>query len=898
MRGRISNDNGSVIRMLSKKTGEYNRGRNRLLLGAVFLSVAALTVVFGLALGRVEAEYQEAVRRAGMTASAYIRDADQDQYDRVCALSYVTRAGRRATVGTASKAETEKEGETAPAACTLQWLDAVAWEEIMSPAYTDICGTYPQKEQEILVSERALQELGIDQPRQGMEISLDVTLGLFRREQETFTLCGWFTDHAGGNKSSAPAFVSEKKLETWGYDIQDQADILLCTEGNLDWRAAEKRLYDDIPMKDAAQRIVAANPAVYEAVRGMTGGYGMAAAAAVVILCGIFFLVYNVMQISMLEDIRQMGLLHLIGTTERQIRRIYYGQIIRILIPGALLGVAASLVILRIFRPWLTAAAVLLTAAITLGAACGVIWRIVNQCCVESAGYTGLSVGRSGKSAGEKRKVRQGKWGEGRELLLMAWRNVSRYRGRLVLTSLSLFLGMEALLGAAVISDGSDYANAIGERPDFLIAGQFSRWGREEGHGMEYQSRDVGEDPLVTEGSTFELLYDNAYDEFSPISAEVRERLLDISGIDRNASLVTEGAYLYPVISRKGVRPLTDDGYENPPGSGMIEAWSADVVQILTEEELRELEAYVQKEDLSVDMEAVKEGTGVLILHDHALSRRQEAMAEESVGEPMQFLTLPGRGGVAGQRQSEGFTVGGYLDSQSENFPDIRRTWHGAEGSFQCLVSNRGFERIPTERKTLAMELNLEDQEKGKPAEGVLETQVRDEISQVVAEENERRSQITDTGLEEGTSEAGIFCISKSELRKKAAGEIRTARMIFGSISAVLWCTGLTNFFNVMAAGILSRRKELEILESVGMTRRQMNRMLSAEGGCYWLLVTGFLLTVGNGILAWIRFYMERSLSYFVFRYPAGWTALLLGGLLFICIAAPRMLQKGKNYLR
>ena len=874
MRGRMSNDNGSVIKMLSKKTGAYNKGRNRLLFGAVFLSVVALAVVFGLAYGRMESEYQKAVRTAGMTASAFIRGADQDQYERASALNYVTQMGRRVTAGTAKSRE--KLQETAPEVCTLQWLDTVAWEEIVSPAYTEIHGTYPRKKEEIMLSERALGELGIQSPRKGMEVSLDVSLGLFRKAQETFTLCGWFRDYAQGSKISAPAYISGERLEEWGYDYQEEADVLLCISGIYDWQRAEKMLYDDIPMKSSTQQIVVVDSAVYDTVRGMTGGVWMAVAAAVVILCGIFFLIYNVMQISMMEDVRQMGLLHLIGATRRQIRRIYYRQIIKILVPGLLLGTMVSLAILQVFRPRILAGTILLTTMITLGASFRVIWHMVNRCCVENVGDTGLRAGRT---------TRRGKTqGRGLQILMMAWRNVTRYRSRFVLTSLSLFLGVEALLGGAVISGGSDYANAVEKRPDFLIAGQFSRWGREEGYGTEFKTRDVGEDPLETQGSAFQLIYDNPYDEFSPISADVGRRLLEIPGIDEDSSWAMEGAYLYPVISKKGIRPLTDDGYENPPGSGMIEAWGADVVQILTEEELKELETYVEEKGLPVDMEAVKKGTGALILHDHALSRQQEKMTAESVGEPMYFLTLPAKDGVTGQRQSEGFTVGGYLDSQAEEFPKLHRTWHGAEGSIQWLVSGRGFERIPTRRKTLVMELNLENQD--------LEAQAAEKISQVVAKENERRSKITGNGTEEGTSEAGIFSIRKSDLVKKGEEEIQAGRMIFGSISAVLLCAGLTNFFNVMAAGIFSRRRELEMLERIGMTRKQIRQMLLAEGGYYWLLVAGFLLTAGNGVLVWIRFYMERNLSYFVFHYPIGWTAMLLGGLFLICILVPLGLQK------
>ena len=41
------------------------------------------------------------------------------------------------------------------------------------------------------------------------------------------------------------------------------------------------------------------------------------------------------------------------------------------------------------------------------------------------------------------------------------------------------------------------------------------------------------------------------------------------------------------------------------------------------------------------------------------------------------------------------------------------------------------------------------------------------------------------------------------------------------------------NFFNTMAASVLSRKKELALLEAVGMTKRQLLNMLVAEGAIY-----------------------------------------------------------------
>ena len=51
------------------------------------------------------------------------------------------------------------------------------------------------------------------------------------------------------------------------------------------------------------------------------GSYELMCIAGLVILIGICFLVYNVVQISMMKDVRQIGLLNIIGAAKRQIVR-------------------------------------------------------------------------------------------------------------------------------------------------------------------------------------------------------------------------------------------------------------------------------------------------------------------------------------------------------------------------------------------------------------------------------------------------------------------------------------------------------------------------------------------------------------------------------------------------
>lgn len=238
------------------------------------------------------------------------------------------------------------------------------------------------------------------------------------------------------------------------------------------------------------------------------------------------------------------------------------------------------------------------------------------------------------------------------------------------------------------------------------------------------------------------------------------------------------------------------------------------------------------------------------------------------------------------RKQSPAFCLSGYLDNRAEGFPDIRQTWHGSEGSIYFLISEKGFAKIPTEKKTLYMELNVENKK---------EAVVRKEIQNILEEENKRRGNVSAAGVEDQSGEAGIFCISKFELLENAKDYIQGNRIIFGSISIVLLMAGVTNYLNIVVTGILSRKKELGIMESVGMTKRQKRMLFMMEGGYYFCAVTVLLVTIGSVMLQWIKTYMETKLSYFVFQYPLIWLVVglcCLAGISFAVPAGLYMLEK------
>ncbi|HJA12479.1 MAG TPA: ABC transporter permease [Candidatus Mediterraneibacter merdipullorum] len=943
------NDTRDAIRLLSVRYAGTARGRNRILLATVMLCIAALTMVSGITRGKMRAEELNAIRTTGTAASGVVERGTASQYAALQSAGYIRQTGRCVTVGPAER--TDKSGSCGAGSgnfgagsesygggngtdgdtvCSIQWADRDAWEQFLRPAYTEVHGTCPEQGQEIMLSVRALKTLGITEPEEGMEIPLRVYYSLFQSAEETFILSGWFTGHSG---EDAPGYISEEKLSDWGLCPDEEADLIFRQEDRLDWQETETRLYEDLSMKDQGQKITVSDTAAHRAVSGMMGGYGMAALGTVLVLCGMFFLCHNVLQISMAGDIRQLGLLYTIGATQKQLSKIYYRQLWRILLPGTAAGAVLSAVLLagvipavlgsgylaetggaeglHMFRPGLLLLAIFFTDGIILASSAGVIRRTVRMSCAESTGYTAASVSdRTGRRREKDRAFRKKKRSPAGEIRYLAGRTIAGSGKRFILTVLSLFLGLETFLWAVVITSGSDYAHVIEQCPDFLIAGQFSDYGREKGYGEEYRTRDAGQDPMLTEGGCFELLYDNEYDEFSPISPDARNELINLDGVEPDASYIMEGAYLYTVISKKGLRPLetvfSHEDAADEEGHEMVESWSPDVVQILKEDEMEALKKYVAEKNLAVDMDALENGTGVLVLHDHTLSPAQEKLAQESVGAPLYFKTMLSKEdlvrrnrmtakerteqeekGDFSMKQSEDFTLCGYLDNRMDDFPDIRQTWHGWEGSLYFLISEKGFEGIPTEKKTLYMELTA-DQEK--------EPAVNAAVQRIISEENQERSRMTEASFDEdGNGEAGIFCISKSELLSQAASYIRGSRMILGSISAVLLLAGFTNYFNIMGTGILARKKELETMESIGMTRKQKRKLIAAEGGYYCLFTAGLLLTVGMAALLPVRYYMEQKLSYFTFRWPVAETLLLLGGLIVINEAVARFLHREKS---
>lgn len=871
---KIPNNNKKVIHLLAKESLKHNKSRNIILTMTVALSILVLCIIFSIAFGKIEAEYLQSARSNGTVASTYLERGTTKQYAAIRKLNYIEAVGKQKMPGSLYK-DNQYVAE-------IEALDKTAWETMTVPAYTHIQGKYPQKEGEVMLSIRGLKAMGILKPKLGMKLPLTVELSESgEKKQQVFSLCGWYTDYMDPATSSPIGYVSEAQLKEWGMSL-NQPDYLMIMQNRLiDEYGIEDRLYKDISMVDQAQQFLGGNDYIYSIMNDFTGGYRMAAFCALLILVSLFFLIQNIFGISIQKEIRQNGLLDVLGTTQRQIRQIYYRQIWVNLLLGTMIGVIGSVAVvlwvvphilgnlylynfgksseLMVFRPEVFVVAIVFTMFVTLLAAFWPIRKAVNLTPLESLHYVGTTKKfRQKKKLTKKQRTRKRKISA--ELLFMAWENLLRYRKRFLLTILSLFLGITTALGCVVLTKGTDITNEIEARSDFVVSGNT---------------------PLYGDSS-----YKHYYDEFSPISEKTKEKLLSVSGVKKDSVKMITGAYMVMDDREPYMEPFLKakqtETYDTKTASESTQPQAVNLatVQIVSDDDIKELQQYVQKNNLKVDIDGLKNGTGIVFLHYHMLSPSLIKEADQLVGQSVTFWKLPSQTDPLlsiktkdseinledfDYKQTEKMNISGYLDTKAKGFPTLRKTWFGP-GVPYFLVSEKGFSKLQTKEKTFLIEYDV-DKEREPSAKAA--------ILKMIQEENRRDENL------------GLYVLIKSDELADAQSYIMTNRIITGAISMVLIVMGLINYFNVMITGMITRQRELAVMESVGMTGKQIKRMLIAESSIYCAIVVFFVLTLGSGILKLLYFYMDQKIAYFKFFYPWQVIIVMFMILLLLCIAVP-----------
>lgn len=127
----------------------------------------------------------------------------------------------------------------------------------------------------------------------------------------------------------------------------------------------------------------------------------------------------------------------------------------------------------------------------------------------------------------------------------------------------------------------------------------------------------------------------------------------------------------------------------------------------------------------------------------------------------------------------------------------------------------------------------------------------------------------------------------KSELMSEFTSSMSAMNILGGGISTVLILIGIINFINVMLTGVYTRKTEISVLESVGMTKKQVGKMLVLEGVYYGLITIVLILTAGNAIIYKIADLTQKVIEYAVFHYPVVLMFIIMAVIMAICMVTP-----------
>lgn len=141
-------------------------------------------------------------------------------------------------------------------------------------------------------------------------------------------------------------------------------------------------------------------------------------------------------------------------------------------------------------------------------------------------------------------------------------------------------------------------------------------------------------------------------------------------------------------------------------------------------------------------------------------------------------------------------------------------------------------------------------------------------------------------------SVSGINIQSRYEKQQEIEGYLLTSRVLVSGLSAVFLLIGIMNFINTMVVSINTRKHEFAILERVGMTKRQIRKVLLLEGGYYWGISFLLLITFGTGIYIPIFVAFEQMVPYATFSYPIIPLFIVAIIILLVCFATPILAYK------
>ncbi len=802
--------NKKVIRRLSDRSFRASRTRNLMAVIAIALTAMLFTTLFTLGIGTVENFQRQTMRQSGSDCHGVIKNITMEQYDKLSKDPSIVESANCILVAYGVENE----------AFLKRHLEAWYYPQYhYKHCFIDIIdGRAPEAADEILMDDVSMELMGLA-PEAGQQVTLQLRIknadvNVINR---TFTVSGVI--RADPALDVGFAIVSEVYLSahadelvyTYDKDYSPTGAVRMDITFSNSFSIQEKldKVIEDAGYStDETSPDYVASNANWAYVSGSTEQdpitVGAVAGGLLLIILTGYLIIYNIFQISVIRDIQYYGLLKTIGATGRQIKKIIRRQALLLGILGIPAGLVCGYLIGRAMMPKMMAmtsyvgneVSVSMHPLIFIGSAVFTlltVWISTGKPARIAAKVSPVEAVRYTEHAGGKKKGKKST--DGGKLPKMALSNLGRNKKRTVLVIFSLSLAIVLLNSVFTVTHSFDLDT--------------------------YLKRFVSTDFQVANANYFNVM--SGY--YGSSEDTIQEENLTESFVEYCQSLdgYQDGGRLY-MTQNMGLRkdsweapasfPRTADGQ---PG----EEFGGEVMELNELDEENWLVSFYGMDDFfysvievykgESDLETLKEkmDTGKYMLVSVPTDDYDQIQQDGIVHQPGDKVML-----TCADGQTREFEVLALIKDNS-----YALTNRSYMTPFFYYVPSRVFKEMASDEYLMCFSFNADDDK---------EEEIADELEAYTTQ-----------------VEPTMDFESKGYWLEQFDGLIGLFTLIGGVLSLVIGLIGILNFVNSILTGIVTRQGEFAMLEAIGMTKRQLRKMLILEGLYYAIATIGFSLVFG-----------------------------------------------------
>lgn len=828
--------NKKFIRKLSFRSFRSNKTRNIIALIAIALTTLLFTSLFTVAISMNYSWQQQTMRMVGGYAHGGFKYLTEEQVNKLKDHPLIKEYGTTVMLSLPQEPPFHKHHTE------IRYGNDNGAKMFFSYPTT---GRMPEEVREMATDTKVLDLLGV--PHEiGQKVTFTYPLG-DKNITDTFTLCGfWETDETmqASQIWLSKEYVAEKLASYdkeihlgWDSNIIGtwSLDVMFDNSGNIERNlsiVAESKGYNTFDSTSENYLGTGVNWA-YTSTHLNSGDrmitlLALAMIAVLIVLTG-YLIIYNIFQISISNDIRFYGLLKTIGTTHKQLKRLIRNQALLLSILGIpiglLLGFFIGNTLTKIimsnmsntstyvtFNPWIFIGSTIFS--------CITVLISTRKPGKMAASVSPMEAVRFVERSSVKKKIRKTKTGS--KVYQMASANLMRNRKKTILVILSLSL--------SVILLSSVYTFTKGFNMD------------------KFLSKFVVSDIVVGHADYFNYKFGNE-------AQKVTESC--ISAINEQEGITEKGRVYYytELASVLQTKKNYIKYYSNFPAD-----WIDPSVLNMKDEDKIEMNVgiygldelpmkYLTLVDGSIDLEQMNQEHGIIqIISDDDYGNPYKNQAIYDIGDTINihYTTEYSRDGNGNLTKDNGFDIA-YKVVATAVIPNN--------------ISVRSYGNI---KLALAADTMKEDMK-------IINNDNIDAFSTMnyminVAPEWEEK---LESFIKDYTT--NVETDMNYESKSTYTNQFQTAQNMFllvgGVVSLIIGLIGIMNFINAELTSIMSRKRELAMLNSIGMTGKQMKRMLVIEGLFYGGNTIAISLVASILIGYFIIKQMENLLWFFKYQY-------------------------------